>query len=661
MADIIVKDSAWIRRSFLVKGTDLEEGDYRNRIFTSARLKYTDTSPGGNMCINPPPQFTRFADPKATSQFLGSAGMGRYYSEAIDDNSQIIHMRFGVEQFNSMTTFFSGFYNSSAGQLARTGRSSGAFYLLGKAAGFVVLLANWKLLAVHFLGVAFKFLATKPTSKFYYLKPAMPLYWNAVTMMVNHMAVNRGIVPRILGDDGKKLDPNYDFGPEELKQMHLLLPNIFRPNGGIDVYAVANRAKRLERRRMKQVEEILGDNAAMSILGMQDAIRKIYGTPITKDFPGELTNKSDIKPGYLERWFNTDQGKPKTGDNESANTTEGLDSNKSNIEKLMQFLKAEWDDGAAFASFRVNSTGPVSESFSNQAGESELSSKINGISSQARSANFSFANGNLIGGPIGAVAGAAIKGVKDFTTGVLDYVELSGLATLAGAAFVDIPKHWQSSIAQLPRSTYTINLVSPYGNPLSQLLNLDLPLAMLLAGALPKSTGKQSHVGPFMVELYDRGRCQTRLGMIDSIQITRGTGNVGFNQSGKALGIDVTFTVLDMSQILHMPISQNFTLVDAAAQAVAKAAGGKAAQAAAAAVTGVGAFDDDTVFSDYMAILSGMALNDQIYTLRKLKLNLTRKMEMYEQWTSVSHMASFLGDTFPSQMISAFYRGTDRR
>jgi hypothetical protein len=658
MAEQIIKDTEWLRRSFLVDGGNLHPEDYRNRITSSASLKYTDTTPGGNMCINPPPQFTRFADIKATSVFTASKGMGRFYSEAIDDNNQIVHLRFGVESYNSMTTFFSGFYNSSAGQLARTGRSSGAIYLIGKAVGYVVMLASWKLLAVHFLGVAFKLLSDKPTSKFYMSKPAMALYWNRAVTIANHMAVNRGIVPRLLGDDGRKLDPGYDFTADDNKFLSQQVPDIFTPGGGVDLYAIANKAKRLERKRMKQAQAIMDNNANLSTLDLQDAIRKIYGTPITADAPPEFTNNSASKPGYLQRWLTSAMSKVKIGANESATTTETQEKYKEEEPSISTFLESELDDGSQFVSFRVNHTGSVGEGFTNQAGTSDLANKMNGIVSQARSANFSMANGNLIGGAAGSALGWAVDKVRDFTTGVLDSVELSGLATLAGAAFVDIPKAWQTSAAQLPRSTYTINLVSPYGNPISQFLNLDLPLAMLLAGALPKSTGKQSHVGPFMVELYDRGRCQTRLGMIDSIQINRGVGNIAFNQDGKALAIDVTFSVLDMSEVLHAPISENFSLVDGVAQAVGSLAG-TPGQAVAAALTG--GFDEETVFSDYMAILSGMSLNDQIYPLRKLKLNLTRKMAAFEAWKSPAHIASFIGDTFPARMVGAFYRGTDRR
>jgi hypothetical protein len=109
-----------------------------------------------------------------------------------------------------------------------------------------------------------------------------------------------------------------------------------------------------------------------------------------------------------------------------------------------------------------------------------------------------------------------------------------------------------------------------------------------------------------------------------------------------------------------MPISENFSFGEGVAQAVASAVAGEKGQIAAVALTG-GAFTPDTDFSDYLAVLSGMALNDQIYGFRNLKLNITRKMAAYETWKSPAHMASFLGDTFPARAMGMFYRGTDKQ
>ena len=677
----ILKDSDWVRQSFLVAKKDLEPQDYANRIYSSVALKFTDTTPGGNFAINPPPQFTSTADIRGESSFSGSKGMGRYYSEAIDDNSQIIHMRFGVPEFNSLTTFFNSFYDSGAGQLARSGRSHGLFYKAGQAVGFVVSFATIGLVAIHLAGLALRFATEKPSSKFYYLKPTMPLYWNAVNTMVNHIAVNRGIVPRLFGPDKNNFYNDYEFDKDALTKLSNLLPEIFNRGGGIDVYSMAGRAQRLARQRHLKIEEVM--NA-----GKRESMATAIQEALTEDM--QDTNKREYK-NYLQRFFDHVGSQPiddgtnttvaqATANNattpptkDSSSTTEGKPTTHDAVAGFLDFFMSELNDGSAFASFRVNSTGHASESFGNNVGESELASKINGYTSQARTTSFNFAGGNLDSGFIGKAAGAVANSFKEFAEGAADGLHLSGLAALGGSAFVDIPKHWQSSTASLPRANYTIRLTSPYGNPISQLINLHIPLAMLLAGALPLSTGKQSYTSPFLVELYDKGRCQVKLGMIDSLSITRGTGNLGYNNEGHAMGIDVSFSVIDMSSVLSMPITEGFSMdglntglsLGAIAGGIEGAAlgasvggipgavvGGVAGTFVGTATVGVGlgaagavidaasnamksinnVFDDDNAFSDYMAVLAGMNLTDQIYAFNKIKLRLTQTMVDWKQW-----------------------------
>jgi hypothetical protein len=659
----IQNDSSWVRQSFLVPLDKLQKVDQQNRTFSTVSLKFTDTSPGGNFPINTPAQFTRTADIKDFGKFKGSKGMGWYYSEAIDDNSQVIHMRFGVPAFNSMTQFFTNFYDVEASTLARTGRSTSIFYKFGAATGFVVGLLSWKLLAVHLLGIGAQFFFNKPTSKFYYLKPAMPLYWNAVTTMVNRLAVNRGIVPRIGGESQQVINNQYQFTPDATAKLSSLLPDIFRSDGSIDIYSMAGKAQRLAHQREKIVESILdlGSEAANLALSvtmdpLSALAQNILNTALTDKKPDFLT--------YLASWFNSAPSKPPTGDaaTGSSDTESAPVANPGgpSVAGFADFMKSEFEDGTAFASFRVNYTGHVSESFSSTVAESDLQQKLNSMSSSARNTRFDFSNGNLSDGFIGQTIGAAATAAKDLISGVADGLGFSGLAALGGSAFVDIPKHWVSSIANLPHSTYTIELRSPYGNPISQLINIYIPLCMLLAGALPMATGKQTYNSPFLVELYDKGRSQTRLGMIDSMAITRGTTNLGFNNAGHAMGIDVSFSIVDMSSILTMPIAEGFSLLKVAAPVAAGAVGGGPVGAAAALFVASGAFDDDTVYSDYMAVLSGMGLADQIYQFRKLKLNLTRTLADWNSWASVSHFANVAGDMFPARLWSALYQGTSR-
>lgn len=691
------KDATWVRQSFLVNMSDLQPVDQQNRTFTPISLDFQDTRPGGSLCINPPPQFTRYADLKPTQangqwdpnvkNRAGSVGLGRYYGEAIAANSQIINIRCGVPAFNSLTTFFTGFYNTSAGTLARTGRAPSAFYELGRAAGFVVSILSWKLLAVTLLGNAARFFLQKPSSKFYYSKPAMPMYWSSVQTIANQIAVNMGIVPRIGGTSlAQTLSAGYQFDAAAQTQLHQLLPDIINEGGSINIYAMANRAQRLHTLHNENLQQAYNvDN-----LNLTTAVQQAY-TKTLKDTGGGGWSS------YLQKWLGNAQSQtqPASSGGDSS-TTESLNNDTSGSVQpnaaydtgFFSFLGAELNDGSAFVSFRVNATGPVGESFSSQAQESEIASKINGVSSQARSAEFDLANGNLGGGAIGSMVGAAFGAVGDLVKGGLDSLHLSGLAALGGAAFVDIPRSWQSSAASLPRMNYTINLISPYGNRISQFLNLYVPLAMLLATALPLSTGKQSYTSPFLVEVYDKGRCQTRLGMVESMSITRGTGNTGFNREGHAMGIEVSFSIMDMSTVMSMPVSQGFSAnatatgaeVGAITGGVVGAGGGPITAVAGAALGGavggaLGAgvdalnnaaqtigslFDDDNTFTDYMAVLSGQGLTDQIYSMNKFKLNLTRAMTTWKTWYNTAHFASFAGDSLPGHIVSAVMRGTVR-
>lgn len=650
MTSPMLKDAMWVRQAFLVKKLDLAPIDQLNRTFSTASLKFTDTTPGGNFAINPPPQFTRNADLKVMGKHSASKGMGRYYSEAIDDNSQLIHMRFGVPQFNSLKSFFTSFYDSEAGSLARTGRVNEAFYLLGRAAGLVVQVVFWPLLAVQFLGTGLRFALQKPSSKFYFSKPVMPLYWNAVQTMVNQICVNQGIVPRAGGNGGERLGGPYDFTKEAMEQAHKTNPDLFSKNGGIDVYALATKAQRLSHQQKKKME------AALDASTPKTALETLWNTvtETLKEAPIVTFQR------YIDKWKASDASKNKTDGSVEKAPEDGVEE-----AGFFDFFEAEMYEGGAFATFRVNSTGSVSESFASQVTESEISSKMNGMSSSSRSSKFNFANGNAIDGIAGEVMGAVFGAVQGFVAGAANQVGLQGMAMLGGAAFVDIPKHWQSSSASLPRASYTMHLTSPYGNPVSQLINMYIPLAMILAGGLPLSTGKHSYTSPFLVELYDQGRCQTRLGMIDSISITRGVGNFGFDNGGRPMAIDVTFSIVDMSSILHMPIAQGLSPIGNVAakvgKTVADAGAALGAETAGAVVGGILAgafFDDDSSFTDYMATLGHLGLADQIYSMRKLKMNLTMRAKQWDSWASQSHFASYLADFAPVRLWAAQYRGT---
>jgi len=697
-------DSSWVKQAFMQLKDQSDDIDLDSRTATTASMKFTDTSLGGNYVINPLPQYCKYTDPTRGGRYplkpdvemkSLSHGMGRYYSEAIDDHNQIITMRFGVAQFNSLWSFYSAAVNGKAALLARTGRGSLTAFEIGQAAAYTVcsIIGAVPL----FLYRVYRFFANKPVTKYYYLKPTMTLYWDAVSSMLNSLAVNMGIAPyartdsqaKYYNDGGVTADPfvngsGADSNPDLdtlLKKYADAMPGIFKQDGRIDVFVMATKAQRMADVYYKNIQNIMETNTSQE--DITNALKQFANSQLLPNSP----NYPGIED-YREAYFKLTKY---AGDNQTtqdSNTSGGSDAQASDASAgdgtsdsesidnwsmfgdngLLELAKAELEDGAAFVSFRVDATGPVSESFSSTIGESDISQKINSISSSNRQAQFDVAGGHITDW-IGHVTDAA----KGFISGTLDAIGLSGITALAGSAFFDFPETWQSSVANLPTSSYTITLRSPYGNKLARYMYLYVPLCMLLAGALPLATGPATYTSPFLCELYSRYRSQCRLGMIDSMQITRGGGNLPFGVDDGPLQIDISFSIKDMSSILYMPIYPSVnpviaaagTAIDAATNNTAGTGGGNNNNSAGvgdriAAAAAPNTYSEDNSFTDYMAVLGGLSLRDQVYSTQKWRLNMAKQMLGIESWRSPGRLMSVGIGTLPGRILNSLARMTNR-
>lgn len=592
---------------------------------------------------------------------LGS--MGRQYSEIHDENAVLLHMRFGVPTFNSMTTFFGNFYNGAAAKLANTGRGVDVMYTIGRIAGTV---ATIRIMPIILIGQALRFLFDMPSTKYYYLKPAMHTYNMARMEILNTITSNMGFTAGVDLTERKTGMHSTVGDIGDQSQYAKILPDIYNSNGSIDIFKVSTRYQRLANRRYEAMQKAI--NSASNHEEAKAAIAEIYRNQslYNTSYQGS-TNSFDE---YLDQYFSSGMGKeepvkkaqgptqettPDTQDgtfvldqpSESYDELYGKDAPDASIGDLWL---AEMRDGAQFVTFRVENPGQHSESFSNTTKESGIASTMNNMSSNARDVRFNLAQGQLVGGPIGATVKAVTSAVGSFVSGVADSVGMSGLAAMFGNGIVDIPKYWDNSTFTPPSARFKMELRAWAGDDLTRFQCLMLPLASILAGALPRSTGYQSYTSPMICEYYCKGRCQSRLGIIDSLTITRGTGNIGFDKHGRPLGIDIEFSVQDLSTVMHMPINQNFNPVEA----VLTNSLGKYF------------FSDENTFTDYLATISSLGLIDQIYTTRRLKRNWHKTMLNWESftsagyWTSVASNSGWLFGAQPGRWMSAFANTPDR-
>lgn len=652
-----ILDKDWAKHAFLINDTGIvDRFDIANRYWSSASAKFTDTRLGCNIGINSRPQFTRYSDIRDKGRLSGrrdvginatkgNFGMGRYYSEAIDDPSQTIYLRFGVPQFNSLTNFLTKAFDAEQTTLARTGRATSAFYTAGKLAGTIAAVITFPAISLTIIaGKAINSFFVRPTSKFYTMKPTMHLYWSAVNMLVNVLAINRGILPKIMNSEqAQKIGQPFKLDQEYLTAIHEIMPDVLSSENYFDMYALANKAQRIANQLHYNDFQKLNEGTASDYTGyVKKDVTGGGGHPtyITKP-NGDPTFAARINELLKFGYYESDKGSDRMEVDPKIDTSNPDGGEKKDTSWFQEFatnLDSEFREGSQYAVFKVDHTGVISESFSNSTVESDLSQKLNSVSSQIRQARFSFADGNLLGndGITGLVQGA-LGAVADVAKGALDGATFgfgNVLLGLAGSGYIDIPKNWQSSSASLPRASYTLQLISPYGNPISQIQNIYIPLAMLLAGCLPLSTGKQSYTSPFLCQIFDRGRCQIRTGMMESLSINRGTSNLAFDLKGNALAIDVSFSVVDLSSILHMPVSTGSLLS-----------------------TDI-SIDEDNILADYLAVLAGQDIYSQVYPLPKAKLTAAKRLMALQKFTSPAYMSSIFHESATSGMLQYLTLGS---
>ncbi len=721
-----ISDRSWVRQTFMLSTMGFNNAATNWSVYTEASMTYTSTQLGANWAINSPPARTRYADLKvkprvAALQFAypkdqdgqnrmamdqaANGGMGRHYFEAIDKNSQLVHFQLGLPKFQGMTTFFTSFYNSGMGLLANEGRRSLSFQL-GSILGFIGTLPLWPFILV---GRVYKFALDIPTSMYYYCEPKMHLYWQRVNLMANDLAVKMGVTPRVFDSPfGANLE-GLEKGENEqiINWMHEHNPGLIRPDGTIDVYAMANRAQAMANRRYRYLSSRMNESKAGTKEGLRDELLRymseVRAQPAS-DGKGGVTLEAGLAK-YLKWYYSPGSEEWRTGDTaptkewleqqkqaadtKAADAKAAADTRAANVagdtattqafagdavtdtslsggrsvwtevndpaaldnglkwwswpakliagDPLRQAIENEATEGSQMVTFRVDATGAVSESFSNSFQESGIASAMNGVSGNARSAHFNFSGGNT-----GlSLLDTAIGAIGEFGRGVLQSVQMSGLISLAGSAYVDIPQVWANSSANLPSQSYTIQLRSVYGNKVNRYMYMYLPMVMILAAGLPISTGAQSYTAPFVMKAYSRGRVTSRLCMIDSIQISRGEGNMGWNNHNEPLGIDITFTVKDLSGILHVPIEIPFSGTNLL-QTVSNI------------------LDNDNSYSDYMAALASLSVADQTQFMRKLSLNLTRAKVGINSYFTRTRFANWWSGTMPAQVIRALSRESDR-
>lgn len=604
-----IRDRDWTKQIFVMDEASLGKEERKAQFWSPAMTSFTDSTLGGSLELNPVPQFTSAADLKQKSRFSGSEGVGRFWEEAINQNSERIYLRAGVPSYTSLTNFFTTFYNPSMGVLARTGRPPGWFYTLGQVTGWVLTVP---LQLINYIGRGVRWLfGLGSGASWYRLKPTMPLFWEGFNNVLNYIGINKGITLPYEDEIDRKVANGH---------LNKFMPDIFKEDGRIDIYAVANKAQRLANKQIESLENAMG-----SAKDQNDLNEKITLAQSGSIFDDERSASIDAA---LKRYMDMETNKYEDDGDFSSESSVGWYENY--LTEFIDAFNSERREGSEYLCLRVNKTGEITESFSNGTKASPLEEKLNGMSSAAQASKFSFAGGNLGDGAIATAVETLVGSAADFVGGVADQIGASGLAVMSGAGFADIQQMYDQSTADLPSMSYSIDLRHPYaGNPLVQYLYFMPVIAAMLTLALPRSVGPRSYTAPFLVELFHPGTNIIRTGMIDSFSITRNVGNLGKNQRKDSLGYKIDFTIKDMSSVMHVPLKTDNSILDM-----------------------------EHRFNDYLGILANMDLKNFIYRTKSAGIAWKRWKYDWVSDFSPASMANWALSGLGGDVLKALSRGT---
>ena len=235
--------------------------------------------------------------------------------------------------------------------------------------------------------------------------------------------------------------------------------------------------------------------------------------------------------------------------------------------------KPYWGYYKGAVGFYVNSEAQMQDSISNGTRQSALVGQVNQISDQA--AEMQFILGGVAGAGIpglsslanevkektGQDAAAKKAGDKDSTenTGVVGSL-INNINTLMAGGKLIFPEIWSDS-SFTKNYNITIKLDSPDCDTMSIYMNILVPLAHILGFCMPRYSGTNAYVSPFIVRAYLRSMFHVDMGIITNCDIIKGD-NQAWNQDGLPTQVTVQMTIKDLYSVMAMLLSKENSSLD---------------------------------------------------------------------------------------------------
>ena len=577
---------------FMELVSDLAIPDYFYEVPT------TDTSLGGCDVINPYWQFCENDDIIYPMYCVGYEedtnnpyGLGRCYAENIMRNQQVLYLQFGTSEYNNLKDFYLDAYDPKTAEIMTTGSSS-LLKTIGTIIGFagkMAFMVPW--LPFYILSSSIDLASGRKTtiSKYCDFRNSMPLYYSLANSLLAHFAVNLGL---------------YDNAEEETSSgpisdlFNSVSEVLTSPFNKKDTETLAN--KTTVKRTMNTT--VFNGNGQMINEGTLQAqsnytpntvprCLRFGGIDIYRILSTRIARLHERKGSWtnVTKMLTLKELTQRYEDRENGTTA---------IEDFYKTFSGAALGADDFIGIKVERSTSFSESVSNSVGTSAIASQLNSQANDFQETMFTAAKGNT-----GITfLDKFISGMGSFAEGIAQGAGVSGLIALTGAAHFDMPEIWKDSNFTKSYS-FSIKLRAPVCDTVTYFQCICVPLALILAGALPKGTGNNTFTSPMFVRAFCKGMFSVQYGIIDSINIRRGSPEYGWSVNQLPNAIDIDLTIKDLSPAMFLSILGDDQKLS-------------------------NAFASNTNMQDYLLTLTGIGLEERYYftSMMKRRLELITKL-----------------------------------
>ena len=618
----------------------LDSDDFNGRSANDMLLakNFQDTRVGGNDAYNCVWQFGPDDDIMHdihTCDETAHIGLGRVYASTTQQNQIICWFSFGIPYFSKLASFYGSAFNTDLIKLNANGFSTDI--LLGTLFDAAALCISLPLLPVRIFNAMARPYDTR-IGRFYELRSCMELYYKYVDSILAQWLVSVGLYNN--GPNGEGV--SYTADPE-------YIPDALR--GCASIWDILRRRANnlMDSRKSISVSLATGIYGSDDGLGSETAIGRTP-TILNHSVPAEGTEYAQASLTVDANPFEKAALEKLHEQQIAANADEADQTNMrkdaSSVSTAMfDDRQGRWVDnllssamGATqFIGFRIDNSTSANESFSNSTQPSAFATKFNeDVRSKQDEQLQSALNGGFGEGGVGKAVDALIQGSKEVFGAIgsaLDSITNTNIFSSIGCAsftgaFIDIPDAYSSSDFG---KSHSINLTlrSPYGDMMSIYQSIIVPLALVLAGVMPRAGGSNSYMQPFLFRAYCKGLFSIPMGIMESVSITRGSSEFGWTYNNMPSCVDVSISLRDMSPIMFMTLADDIL---------------------------INPLSENTSFKDYMLTLAGCGLWERISVLHRWKRNFQFTMHRIRNtWGNPAYWSHSLSQWGMVQAVTSIF------